>query len=47
MNDFVGLDPKETATLEEYIKEYYSIIMKRMRELDIDVDKEDKRRVPF
>ena len=42
-----GLDPKETSSLEKYIREYYSIIMKRMRELDIDIDKEEKRRVPF
>tara|TARA_B100000700_G_C14952778_1_gene812485 strand:- start:33 stop:1013 length:981 start_codon:yes stop_codon:yes gene_type:complete len=41
------LNQDETATLESYIKEYYSIIMKRMKELDIDVDKEEKRRVPF
>ncbi len=42
-----GLDPSETSTLENYLREYYSIIMKRMSELDIDVDKEEKRRVPF
>ena len=42
-----GLDPKDTSTLEAYFQEYYSIITKRMRELDIDVDKEEKRRVPF
>ena len=42
-----GLDPAQTSTLEEYLREYYSIIMKRMRELDIDVEKEEKRRVPF
>ena len=42
-----GLNPNETSTLENYIREYYSIIMKRMKELDIDVDKEEKRRVPF
>ena len=41
------LNPDDTSTLEAYLKEYYSIIMKRMRELDIDVDKEEKRRVPF
>ena len=42
-----GLDPAQTSTLEEYLREYYSIIMKRMRELDIDVEKEEKKRVPF
>ena len=42
-----GLDQKETSNLESYIKEYYSIITKRMRELEVDIDKEEKRRVPF
>ena len=42
-----GLDQSQTSTLEEYLREYYSMITKRMKELDIDVDKEEKRRVPF
>ncbi len=42
-----GLNLDETSTLEAYLREYYSIIMKRMRELDIDVEKDEKRRVPF
>tara|TARA_Y100001968_G_C19431354_1_gene757216 strand:+ start:877 stop:1845 length:969 start_codon:yes stop_codon:yes gene_type:complete len=42
-----GLDPSKTTTLEEYLKEYFSIILKRMSELEIDVNKEEKRRVPF
>ena len=42
-----GLDPASTSTLDSYLREYYSIITNRMRELDIDVDKEEKRRVPF
>ncbi len=45
--EIFGLDASETSSLEEYLREYYSIIMKRMRELDVDVDKEEKRRVPF
>ncbi len=42
-----GLDPANTSTLETYLEEYYSIIMKRISELNIDVDKEEKKRVPF
>ncbi len=42
-----GLDPNETSTLESYISEYYEIILKRMRELNVDVDKEEKKRSPF
>jgi len=42
-----GLELSETSTLDAYLREYYAIIMKRMRELDIDVDKEEKKRAPF
>ena len=42
-----GLNQEDTSTLESYLREYYAIIMKRMKELKIDVDKEEKRRVPF
>ncbi len=42
-----GLNPSETSSLESYLSEYYSIITKRMRELNVDIDKEEKRRVPF
>ncbi len=41
------LDPTKTSNLEDYIREYYSIIIKRMRELNVDVDKEEKKRAPF
>ncbi len=43
----LGLDATQISSLEDYLREYYGIIMKRMRELDIDVDKEEKKRVPF
>lgn len=42
-----GLDPSNASTLDSYLREYYSIITNRMRELDVDVEKEEKRRVPF
>ncbi len=41
------IDPNETSTLESYIQEYYSMIKKRMKELNIDIDKQEKKRVPF
>ncbi len=42
-----GLDPKETSSLEGYINEYYSMILKRLREMNVDIDKEEKKRLPF
>ena len=42
-----GVDSGDISTLNDYISEYYSMITKRMRELNIDIDKEEKKRVPF
>ncbi len=42
-----GLDPAETTTLEDYLKEYYDRILKRLRELEVDLDKDAKKKLPF
>jgi len=42
-----GLDPGETTCLEEYLKEYYDTILKRLREMESDLDKEAKKKLPF
>lgn len=45
-----GLDPKQTATVESYLQDYYSRILKKLKELDYDqakLKKESKRKVPF
>jgi uncharacterized protein YbjT (DUF2867 family) len=42
-----GLDPAETTTLEDYLKEYYDTILKRLREMESDLDKEAKKKLPF
>ena len=42
-----GLDPAETTTLEQYIKEYYDTILKRLRDLEADLDKDAKKKLPF
>jgi uncharacterized protein YbjT (DUF2867 family) len=46
-----GLDPKETTTLEEYMQEYFSRIMKKLKELDYEQEKsskiQNKRKIPF
>ena len=42
-----GLDPNDTSTLEDYIREYYSMIISRLRELEADLDKDAKKKLPF
>ena len=41
-----GLDPKETSTLEEYMKEYFSRIMKKLKEIDYEKNKNKKKKKP-
>ena len=43
------LDIKETemTSLEDYIKEYYQQILRRLKELEVDLDIEEKKRLPF
>lgn len=47
-----GLDPQETTTLESYLQEYFSRIMKKLKELDYEKNKtkkqkEKNKRSPF
>ncbi|MEX0588018.1 MAG: NAD(P)H-binding protein [Cyanobium sp.] len=42
-----GLDPAETTGLESYLKEYYDTILKRLRDMEKDLDKEAKKKLPF
>ena len=48
-----GLNPQETTTLEAYLQDYYSRIMKKLKELDYEKgklkkqNKQNKRKVPF
>jgi nucleoside-diphosphate-sugar epimerase len=45
-----GLDPKDTATLESYLQDYFSRIMKKLKELDYQKNKGKKKkekRSPF
>jgi hypothetical protein len=42
-----GLDPAETTGLEAYLKEYYDTILRRLREMESDLDKEAKKKLPF
>jgi len=42
-----GLDPAETTGLEEYLREYYDTILRRLREMEADLDKDAKKKLPF
>ena len=42
-----GLDPSSTTSMESYIKEYYDVILKRLREMGADLEKEDKKKFPI
>ena len=42
-----GLDPADTTRLEDYLREYYDTILKRLREMEADLDKDAKKKLPF
>ena len=42
-----GLEESETTTLESYIREYYDTILKRLRDMESDLDKDAKKKLPF
>ena len=42
-----ALDSAETTTLESYLKEYYDTILRRLREMEADLDKDAKKKLPF
>lgn len=44
-----GLDAKETTTLEEYFKEYFTRIMKKLKEIDYEKNKGKKKKgkIPY
>ena len=44
-----GLDPQKTTTLEEYMKEYFGRIMKKLKEIDYEKNKGKKKKgkIPY
>ena len=42
-----GIDPGEITLLEDYVKEYYDSILKRLRAMEADLDKDAKKKLPF
>lgn len=42
-----GLDPQETSTLDGYLDEYFSRILKKLKELNFDRNKNKQKKIPF
>ncbi|MCY4235528.1 MAG: NAD(P)H-binding protein [Cyanobacteria bacterium MAG CAR2_bin_4] len=42
-----GLDPADATTLDTYLKEYYDTIIRRLRQMQADLSKEERKRLPF
>lgn len=42
-----GIPKEEITTLEDYMQEYFSRIMKKLKELDYDSEKASKKKLPF
>jgi len=43
----LDLKKEDMTTLESYIKEYYQQILKRLKEMEADLNIEEKKRLPF
>ncbi|MEB3331041.1 MAG: NAD(P)H-binding protein [Synechococcaceae cyanobacterium] len=42
-----GLDAADTTGLEDYLREYYDTILRRLRDMEADLDKDAKKKLPF
>ena len=45
--EILELKKEDMTSLESYIKEYYQQILKRLREMEADLNIEEKKRLPF
>ena len=45
--DLLDIKQSEMTSLESYLQEYYQQILKRLKELEVDLDIEEKKRLPF
>ena len=45
--EILDLNKEEITSLESYIKEYYQQILKRLKEMEADLNIEEKKRLPF
>jgi len=42
-----GLSQNDSTTMESYIKEYYGVILKRLKDIGVDLDIEEKKKFPI
>ncbi len=42
-----GLNQADSTTMEDYIKEYYGVILKRLKDIGVDLDIEEKKKFPI
>ena len=45
--NLLDIKESEMTSLESYIQEYYQQILRRLKELEVDLDIEEKKRLPF
>ena len=45
--ELLEISENSMTSLESYIKEYYEQILKRLKEMEVDLDIEEKKRLPF
>ena len=45
--EVLNLEKEDITSLENYIKEYYQQILKRLKEMEADLNIEEKKRLPF
>ena len=45
--EILDIEKEEITSLESYIKEYYQQILKRLKEMEVDLNIEEKKRLPF
>ena len=45
--ELLELKKEDSTSLESYIKEYYQQILKRLKEMEADLNIEEKKRLPF
>ena len=45
--EILDMKKEDMTTLEIYIKEYYQQILKRLKEMEVDLNIEEKKRLPF
>ncbi len=42
-----GIDPAEVTPLESYLEEYFTRILRKLKELNFDQKKDKKKKLPF